>query len=272
MERFAPALRRVARDLDVPRRARTALLLEMAADLEAVFEHHRSRGLSEADAVQRAEETILGSTEVIRRLGRLYASPWRGWSEELAARLTGGVDVVLLVAGVLPVVALAGAVSAWALAGAGSPLVWAVVVIGLLMSVVVGVEVARMLRGRPARAGALPVLLVLAALASGVGVLAVALGLQATALEISSAGAAFFDSTAPVTLANRVARDGGALLMGLLLGITGVLAWFILLSREARRADREVEALLADGPPPDPALRRGGEPNAILPLTRRRYG
>lgn len=272
MERFAPALRRVGRELDVPRRARRVLLLEMAADLEAVFEHHRSRGLSEADAAQRAEETVLGSSEVIRRLGRLHASPWHGWSEEVGSRLTGGVDGVLLVAGVLPVVALGGAVSAWALAGAGTPLTWAVVVIGLLMSGVIVVEVARMLRGRAARAGVLPALLALSAMASGVGVLAMALGVQAIALEVSSAGASSPGRTGLVNMATRVARDSGALLLGLLLGITGLLAWFILLSHEARRADHEVEALLANGTSDDPALPRGGEPNAVLPLTRRRYG
>lgn len=61
MERFAPALRRVARELDLPRAVRSPLLLEMASDLDPVFEHHRSRGVGEAEAARRAEETVLGS-------------------------------------------------------------------------------------------------------------------------------------------------------------------------------------------------------------------
>lgn len=50
MDRFAAALRRVAGELDLPRAARDPLLLEMAADLEAVFEHHMARGLGTEEA------------------------------------------------------------------------------------------------------------------------------------------------------------------------------------------------------------------------------
>lgn len=72
MHRFAPALRRVARELDLPRGARATVLRELAGDLDAVYAHHRERGLGEAEAQRRAEETVLGTTQVIRRLARLH--------------------------------------------------------------------------------------------------------------------------------------------------------------------------------------------------------
>lgn len=267
MERFAPALRRVARELDVPRPIRSALLLEMAADLEAVFEHHRSRGLSDADAASRAEETVLGSSEVIRRLSRLHRNPWRGWPEAVGARLGGAPALALMAAGVLPVVALAGAVAAWSLSGGMSPLAWVVVGVGALMSGVAGREAARLARGRPIRSGRLPALLVLSALAAALGVLALALAVHSVGLEVAgSAGAG------QAVLAARVARDGATLLLGLLLGITGIVAWFVLLSREARRASRELDALLMGGAPDTPAPGREPGSGSIIPLVRRRQG
>lgn len=260
MERFAPALRRVARELDVPRRVRTALLLEMAADLEAMFEHHRSRGLSEGEAARRAEETVLGSAEVIRRLGHLHASPWRSWSEEVGARLTTGLDLVLLATGVLPVVALAGGVSVWAMAADPAPAVLAILGVGVLMAAIVAAETVRLLRDRPSRRRGLPTLLVLAALAPAMGLLALVVGLHRAA------------GGDQVELAAMVVRDGAALLVGLLLGIGGLLAWFALLHREAQRSAREVDALLeGDGrdastsPPHD-------RERITIPLVRRRHG
>lgn len=271
MERFAPALRRVARELDLPRRTRTALLLEMAADLEAVYEHHRSRGLGEADAARRAEETVLGSSEVIRRLGRLHASPWRSWSEEVGARLTGGLDLVLLATGVLPVVALAGGVAVWAMAADPAPAVWAILGIGVVMTALVATETVRLLGGRAPRPRSLPTILVLAALAPAVGLLALTVGLHRAARDFPASAVAV-SAGGQAELAAVAARDGAALLVGLLLGIGGLVAWFALLHREAQRAGREVDALLggdgqaaAASPPHDRTL-------LTLPLVRRRHG
>lgn len=260
MERFAPGLRRVARELDLPRRARSTLLLEMAADLEAVFEHHRTRGLSEAEAARRAEETVLGSSEVIRRLGHLHASPWRSWSEEVGARLTGGLDLILLATGVLPVVALAGGVSVWAMAAGPAPAVWAILGLGVLMAAIVATEAVRLLRGRLPRRRGLPTLLVLAALAPALGLLALVVGLHRAA------------GGGQVELAAVVVRDGAALLVGLLLGIGGLLAWFALLHREAQRAAREVDTLLeGDGRDASTSPPHDRDP-ITLPLVRRRHG
>lgn len=265
MNRLTPALRRVARELDLPRGARRELLLEMAADLEAVFEHHRSRGLNDADAAVKAEEVVLGSSEVIRRLAELHRSPWRDWSAEVGTRVTRGPGLVMLVAGVLPAVALTAAVSAWSLEGGSSPFIWpilafAVLLLGLLMT-----ELARLVAGRPLHPRTPSALALLSAVAAAVGVLAVAVGVRATAVEYA-AGAD------QAVIAGRIARDGAALLMGLVTAVIGLLAWFGLVGREARRADREVEALLSDDAPTHLTVDPRRDTRTILPLIRRRQG
>lgn len=267
MSRFAPALRRAAAEFDLPRRIRTELLLEMAADLEAVYEHHRARGLPEDEAARLAEMSVMGSSEVVRRLGRLHASRWPGWAEDVGTRLSAGLDLALLAVGVLPVVALAGGVSIWALASDPSVLAWPILLVASLMTGLVATEAVRLLRDRPPRRPRLPSLLVLSAVAPALGFLAPVLGLERAA---SSFNGPIPDQAA---LAVMVVRDGATLLAGLLLGIGGLLAWLVLLVYEARRASREVEALLTvDGDPAAPPRSAAGEADTVIPLVRRRHG
>ena len=266
MERFAPALRRVAKELDLPRHARIALLLEMAADLESAYEHHRGQGLAEEQAVQRAEAAVLGSSEVIARLARLHGSPWRGWAEEMGARLMCGVDAVLLCLGVLPVVAAAGGAAVPVLAEDASPAAWILLLLGVLMTAMVAVEAGKRLRGRPSRHRQLPALLVLSAMAPCLGLLALVLGL-------SRAGAAFTaDAVGQAVLLSTVARDGATLLAGLLLGLAGLLAWLVLVGWQGRRAAREVDALLSGDGAASPSSAVPPHTGSILPLVRRRHG
>lgn len=266
MNRFAPALRRTARELDLPRRRRAAILLEMAGDLEAVYEYHRERGLDEEEAVRRAEETVLASSEVLRRLGRLHSRSWREWSEGTGDRLTGGTDLLVLVFAVAPMVVLAGAVAVPLLLGEPrSLLAWAVLGTGIGILALTAVKAADLLRGTagPALRRGLPTLLLLSVVAPVFGLLAVAMGLHGMALALS-AGALL--ETAQLALAERLARDGGVLVVGLLVGIAGALAWFILMNRAFLLDIRELNTLLEDLPPPDLTARR----RTIIPLVRRR--
>ncbi len=250
MDRFAPALRRVARDLDLPRSARSAILGEMAADLEAVYAHHRARGADEAEAMRRAEETILGGAEVMQRLGRLHRGTWRAWSANLGARLSGGGDLVVLATGVVPVLALAGVAAAKSLPTSG-PLAWAVGALGAALVALIVAEAARLASGAPARMGRLSALLVLSALAPTIGALALTLGLFSAARAMAQGAGG---PPVRLVLAAHVAGDGATLLLGLLFGIAGMLAWFILLSRSAAQTARDVDTLLEEA--------AGGVPSA----------
>lgn len=170
---------------------------------------------------------------------------------------------MLIAAGVVPVLVGAGAMSTWILIGGRTVLVWPMLVVGVWVIAVAAVEAGRLVGGRPLGRGSSATLLLLSALAPALGVLAVALGVQAVAAEVSAAAD-------QVAIARRIAGDGAALLMGLLIGIAGMFTWFFLLNLESRRADREVEALLSGGAWQQSAAAPRRDPRAILPLVRRR--
>lgn len=263
MKRFAPALRRAARELDLPRPLRDAILLEMAADLEAAYEDQRRRGHGDEEAARRAEEIVLGPPDVVRRLARLHAESGRDWTDGLGARLSTGVSLVLLGVAVVPMLLISGSVAVTELLDAPtSPLIWMLLVVGAAMIALLGLEAVRHLRGRRPSGSRLALLLLLSAVAPALGLLAVALGLHSAAIAVSSGSQ---EVRAAVELSERVGRDGALLAVGLLLGISGALSWFVMRSRAAVVAAREADALLEEGSAPDFAARSG-----VTPLARRR--
>lgn len=74
MSRFADILGALSDRLDLPQPARSRLLIEIADDLEDLFEHHRRQGLSEAEARRRAIETCDLSDEALQGLATVHAS------------------------------------------------------------------------------------------------------------------------------------------------------------------------------------------------------
>ncbi len=266
MSRFAPALRKVAGELDLPHRVRAAILLEMAADLEAAYEHHRRRGLDEEESARRAEEIVLGSPEVLRRLGRLHARSWRRWSEEVGGRLTAGADLLILAVAVVPILVIAGAAAVpLVLASPAEPLVWALLGAAGGIAVLGASKAAGLWRraSGPALRRGLPYLLLLSAVAPALGLLALTLGVQDVALTWGAVGA---EASAPVEAAEKIGRDAALLAVGLLLGIAGALTWFVLMNRAALRDVRDVDALLEGG-----ARRPShGERSSVVPLVRNR--
>lgn len=266
MERFRPALRRLAAELDLPRRARSELLLEIAADLHAVYEHHRARGLSEDEAARRAEAMVLASSEVIRRLGRLHSRPWRGGVEVLGVRVRGGLDLTLLLAGVVPAFAMAVGASVWSLAAHPSPPAWAVLAVGALMATIAVKEASRLLDRRPPLRSSLPSLLVLSAMAPALGLLASILGVQRMVIGLGGRGMGAAD------LLVAAAPDLATLLAGLLVGIVGLLLWFLLLELGARRAADEVDALLGEDVPGPVLSDAVGTSGTVIPIATRRQG
>ena len=52
MSRFAGVLKRVSDGLDLPQPTRSRILLEMAGDLQDLYEHHLGQGMDEERAAQ----------------------------------------------------------------------------------------------------------------------------------------------------------------------------------------------------------------------------
>jgi len=264
MNRFAPALRRTLRELDLPRDVRAEIILEMAADLEAAYEDHRRRGATEEEARERAEDAVLGSFEVIRRLSRLHRDSGSRWSQAIGSRLGRGVDLVILLAGVLPMLVLAAAVAGRSLTSVGVVLAGPFLAMGALIAALVVAEARRTRSGlRAGRRGGLSLLLVTSAVAPALGLLALVLGLRDATSELALGAP---DAAAQIELMAQVGSSGSLFAAGLLLGIAGALAWFVLRTRGLRTAEREVDDLLSRGSGPDAPL----EADGIIPLAQRR--
>lgn len=229
MTRFRPALRRAARELDLPRTVRAAILLELAGDLEVAYEDLRRRGFGEEEAEHRAEALILGSGEMVRRLERIHSGAWDHWSREIGERLTSPGGLVLIVVAVLPVLVVAAAQAAvWELA------------LGILWlggSTAVRIQSGRV-RGDEAGRG-LQAILFWGSMALVLGLLGTVVGVVTMAQSIASAG------TAPQGLV--WGGFGVALstfIFGLLIFIVSAILWFAL-DQWRKRAGGRMESLAA---------------------------
>jgi len=77
MNRFAPLLKRISDRLNLPQPLKSRILLEMAGDLEELYVFYRKKGLSEQEAMQKAEEKIDANDETIRLLVQLNDTAFR---------------------------------------------------------------------------------------------------------------------------------------------------------------------------------------------------
>lgn len=108
--------------------------MEVAADLDAVYEHFRATGLSEDEAVRRAETRVVPSGPAANRLSRLHGGLYRALLRRLGGRAARRLESVLIGLGAASLIGY-GAVVAWrfgAPLGSG-PALWIVHGIGAAM-------------------------------------------------------------------------------------------------------------------------------------------
>ena len=85
MSRFNSFLHRTGERLALPKATRSLILVEIAADLEDLFNHYVEQGLSEEEAAARAEEKVDMSDDALAELVRIH-SDTRGWSDRIVRR------------------------------------------------------------------------------------------------------------------------------------------------------------------------------------------
>lgn len=226
----------LAERLDLPPATKSRVLVEMQADLDALYDHHRARGCTPAVARRLAEERVVASDEAIAGLVRLHASPLARWLDRLSGRLRRGFEFLL--AGAALVIAFAGA--AWIALRGGlllrpSPFLWPVLAIG-------GICVAGVLHHgwhlfvrnstRAARGRALAVYLLAGAVSLFLGGSGVAIGLYDTALAMAGG------DLDPGALLTRLGRDAALLATALSVTLCAGGTWFLFANRAAalRRA------------------------------------
>ena len=85
MSRFNQFLHHTGERLTLPKATRSLILVEIASDLEDLFQHYIRQGSSEEEAAARAEEKVNMSDEALAELVRIH-SERRGWSDRISRR------------------------------------------------------------------------------------------------------------------------------------------------------------------------------------------
>ena len=85
MSRFNLFLHRTGERLALPKATRSLILVEIASDLEELFDHYVQEGLSEDEAAARAEEKVDMSDEALAELVRIHSDA-RSWTDRIARR------------------------------------------------------------------------------------------------------------------------------------------------------------------------------------------
>ncbi len=86
MTRFARLIRATSDHLDLPQPIKSRVLLEMAADMEDLYEHFLGEEVSPDLAADKVTEQFTFSDEALSRLIRVHASPFRRLMDGLSER------------------------------------------------------------------------------------------------------------------------------------------------------------------------------------------
>jgi len=86
MSRFNTFLHRTGERLALPKATRGLILVEIASDLEDLFQHYLDQGLSEEEAAAKAEEKVDMSDDALAELVRIHSEA-RGWSDRIVRRM-----------------------------------------------------------------------------------------------------------------------------------------------------------------------------------------
>jgi hypothetical protein len=244
MARFEAALRRAESSLDLPGPLRARILLEMAGDLDALFEAYRARGLSEADAAAKAASALGVSGAAAGELARLHQPPYRRWTARLTERGRTAAERALVTAMFLVLVGIGiGGLANADLLTDATGLSW------LLLAMFAAVVSAcaslffRLFLDQEPRDTRVQLRIVgwIAAAAPVVALIAVIRELDGIAAEVVAAGEWTWRVIAP-----GLRRAAQAATLGMTVGLAGFLAWFHLRRRFDALTRAEAELASAD--------------------------
>jgi hypothetical protein len=233
MDRFAPVLDRVSRGLALPEPERSRVMEEMTSDLEGLYEAYRERGMSEAEAVRRAEQALAASAEALAELSRIHAPLHRRLAEHYAEPGRHRAErwlLVLLAGGTVAWVAVTQATRA---PGGASIFFWAVLAVAAAVCALVPLAgyAGMSARGdtRSIARRARDAILALGLLAVLLAALGAALDLYQAASSLRAAAEWSVGAFVPW-----LGRIADLLATGLAVGLGAGLAWFFLESRALR--------------------------------------
>jgi len=108
MSRFAGRLREISDKLDLPQPDKSHILLEIASDLDDMFQFYRGKGLGEEEAAKRAVEKLDLSDEALRELVEIHESGMRKLLGRISEQVRSRWERVLLAMAVILIAAYSG--------------------------------------------------------------------------------------------------------------------------------------------------------------------
>lgn len=96
MKDLSSKLRSVANRLTVPEPARSRILLEIATDMEDLFQHLRNGGMGEEEALAEVTEQFDLSEEALRELSQIHTSPMSRSLDGLSGQARSAWERVIL--------------------------------------------------------------------------------------------------------------------------------------------------------------------------------
>jgi hypothetical protein len=248
MSRFTGLLKRTAARLDLPQSVKSQVLLEMAADLEDMFEAYRERGLDEEEAARRVEEKFDASDVALTELARLHRSALRGGMDRLSEQAQTGWERLVLVVILLFVLATTGAVVASpSFFANASVFAWPGAIFGLVAFAVFLIKAHQLfIRKDPGFRGlrrGLPSLLLLACAGVFNGVFGFFVGIQLSMFRMAAdqerAGFHFIDW---------LVGSSATMILSLLVAIFASLFWLVLMNKAKRIESARASLLLEEAP------------------------
>jgi hypothetical protein len=103
VKEWAAVLRKIDKLLDIPQPSRSRVILEISADMQDLYEHYISRGLSHESALKRTIEEFDLSPEEIEAIARVHASRLRLFLDRFSVRTQGFLERTALALTMIPV-------------------------------------------------------------------------------------------------------------------------------------------------------------------------
>ena len=83
MSNFQPLLKSIYENLSVPQPQRSKIILEIAADMEDMYEHFLIRGMSEEEAMDKLESEFDFDEDTLAQLKSIHTPGYSRWMENL---------------------------------------------------------------------------------------------------------------------------------------------------------------------------------------------
>jgi hypothetical protein len=249
VSRFAATLSETSRRVNLPQHIRSRLILELAADLEDLFEHYTAQGLSEEEATARALEAAELSDEAVARLVEVHTSPAGQLVERLQERTrTLWERLILLVIAIFVAVGLGGMMLAEGFFSDASPFLWPVAAISATGVVLVCWKVLGLFfvkdRDLRRRRTGLPSMLGLASLSFLLALFGVLVEMHQAALSVENDARSLAEQSIFC-----LARIAPLIVFSLTSAVVLAVSWFTLSSRVARMEHSQAAMLLDEGSP-----------------------